>query len=103
MTAKKDFSKVSELQGSASVFEELANPQEEAPEVAPREKKGPRAQEHIRATLWLSAEVWEQIEAYAYWNRTRRAYVIEAALREYLAKPERAKIVKRWKRENRKD
>ncbi len=98
MTAKKDFSQVNELKGSASVFEELINPKPENPEPTPKPKKGPRAQEHVRATLWLSAEVWEALEAYAYGNRTRRAYVIEAALKEYLEEPGRAKIVQRWKR-----
>lgn len=95
---RKNFSEIAELEDSEAVFNQLANPEQEA-KPKPAKAAKPRQEPHTRATIWLPSAIVEDMAALAFGMRTRASYLVEQALREYLDEPTRKKIVKRYRRE----
>lgn len=85
---------------ASEIINESENASNKVPDSAKTHKtvdKGGKTVDYARFNLWLPIDTIKSIKALAYGNETTIAEVSRVAIEEYLAKPENARTIKRYK------
>jgi hypothetical protein len=85
---------------ASEIISESENTAQKMPDSAKTRKsitKGGKTVAYARFNLWLPTDTIKSIKALAYGNETTIAEVSRVAIEEYLAKPENARTIKRYK------